>query len=59
MSCGDRDKHMNDEVIGYCKYCLEEIYDMGAYVMVNEDKYHVDCYDLVHREFDPYLYDEE
>ena len=37
----------NKEVQGYCVYCKNEIYADSDYVVRYNNKYHVECYDLI------------
>ena len=41
-----------DEVIGFCCYCKEDLFEGQDYVIHNDNKYHVDCYELLKDEFD-------
>lgn len=46
---------MNDrDIIGYCLYCKDPIYDGDAYVFLNDNKYHTDCYNQMNTYYNPY-----
>lgn len=34
-------------VIAWCIYCKSEIYEGDDYVVRHNNKYHIDCYDLI------------
>lgn len=35
---------MDRQILGYCSYCKDPIYEDDAYVVENEKLYHPDCY---------------
>jgi len=35
------------KVIGWCLYCKTEIYEEDDFVVRDENKYHIDCYNLI------------
>ena len=58
MNGEERKNDWDDGIIGYCKSCLSEIYSYDAYIVFNDDKYHIECYEIEHRYYDPYELDE-
>lgn len=38
------DELYEDELLGYCIYCKEEIYSDDEYVVRAKDYYHVNCF---------------
>jgi len=34
-------------IIGWCAYCKSEIYENDSYVIQCDNKYHIDCFDLI------------
>ena len=41
-----------DEVIGYCNYCKDEIYEHDDFVSNNGKRFHLDCYKLIQEELE-------
>ena len=37
----------NNQILGWCAYCKNEIYEGDDYVVRNKNKYHTKCYDLI------------
>jgi hypothetical protein len=42
----------NEEVLGYCNYCKDEIYERHNYVLINGKRFHLKCYKLIEEEED-------
>jgi len=42
----------NRDVVGFCVYCKEELYDGDDYVVVNGNDYHLECYKLIKKELE-------
>jgi len=42
----------NRDVVGFCTYCKEEIYDGDITVIVNDNDYHMKCYNLIKEELE-------
>jgi hypothetical protein len=40
----------NEEVLGYCNYCKDEVYESQNYVLINGRRFHLKCYKLVAEE---------
>lgn len=38
------DERNDDDIVGYCNYCKEAIYEADDYVIRHKDIYCVDCY---------------
>lgn len=51
--------YKEENIIGYCKYCLGEIYCHNIYVIIDGDKYHIDCYEITKLNIDPLELNEE
>ena len=49
------------EIVGYCIYCKEPIYEDDAYVQKNGNMYHIDCWASMHNGLDEFgdPYDDE
>jgi len=41
-----------DEVIGYCNYCKDEIYEHDDFVSNDGKRFHLDCYKLIQEELE-------
>lgn len=48
-----------ENIIGYCRYCFNEIYNYNTYIRDGEDIYHLDCYEILNRHYDPFVLDEK
>ena len=44
---GEKEDQEKGEVVGYCQYCKEDIYEENPYVVLGEDKYHIEHYLLL------------
>ena len=42
----------NEEIIGYCIYCKNEIEVNTTYIIHNEQLYHVECYTILEQDVD-------
>jgi len=43
---------MNKNIIGYCIYCKDEIYEDEVYVTKGDYHYHKECYELIEPDFE-------
>ncbi len=54
MSCGECETKYDNGIIGWCRYCHNEINEDEAFITVNGDKYHVDCYEIINLHTDSF-----
>jgi len=43
---------LEDNIIEYCIYCKEIIYNNQKYITCKENKYHLECYKLIEDELE-------
>ena len=47
-------KHETKNIVGYCTYCKESIYEGDDYVVSGGEMYHPDCYGQMNTFYDPF-----
>lgn len=51
---GERNRHDDTEIEGFCSYCKDPIYVGKPYTVKDDEKYHTDCHEQMERYVDPF-----